>query len=67
MDYCIPRKGRFSAADIGIKKPGYLLASQMEEMNLTTRELINLVDHLGLILGKTACLGNVTIAQFGCL
>lgn len=44
LDYGFPRKGRFSDADVEIKKPGYTFAKQVENMSLKTGELVRLID-----------------------
>ena len=44
LDFSFPRKGKFTDADIVIKRPAYLFAEQIESMDLKTSELSRMID-----------------------
>ena len=44
LDFGFPRKGKFTDADIVMKRPAYLFAEQIESMGLKTDELSRMID-----------------------
>ena len=44
LDYTIPRKNRFSAEDVAIKKPGYKFIAKVLEAKMTVKEVTNSID-----------------------